>query len=73
VAAQEIPLGYEAKLLSRFEVRSAKLHWCSSSETAGFEFRPGESSDLTLVNPPATESEGNVRTFSIAMRLLRIS
>jgi ferredoxin-NADP reductase len=35
-------------------------------KSPGFEFRPGQSSDLTLVNPPETDSEGNVRTFSIA-------
>src|SRR5690242_20796310 len=32
----------------------------------GFEFKPGQSTDLTLVDPPETDSEGNVRTFSIA-------
>ena len=33
---------------------------------AGFDFKPGQSADLTLLNPPETDSEGNVRTFSIA-------
>jgi ferredoxin-NADP reductase len=33
---------------------------------AGFEFRAGQAIDLTLVNPPETDSEGNTRTFSIA-------
>src|SRR5262245_6553498 len=33
---------------------------------AGFDFKPGQSVDLTLLNPPETDSEGNVRTFSIA-------
>ena len=32
----------------------------------GFDFRPGQSADLTLLNPPETDAEGNVRTFSIA-------
>jgi ferredoxin-NADP reductase len=32
----------------------------------GFDFRRGQSADLTLLNPPETDSEGNVRTFSIA-------
>jgi len=31
-----------------------------------FEFRAGQSIDLTLVNPPQTDAEGNTRTFSIA-------
>jgi ferredoxin-NADP reductase len=64
VAAQEIPLGHEAKLLSRFEVAEATLAF-QFGKPLGFEFRP-QSSDLTLVNPPETASEGNVRTFSIA-------
>ncbi|PYL82362.1 MAG: oxidoreductase [Verrucomicrobia bacterium] len=32
----------------------------------GFDFKPGQSADLTLLNPPETDSEGNTRTFSIA-------
>jgi ferredoxin-NADP reductase len=31
-----------------------------------FDFKPGQSADLTLINPPETDSEGNTRTFSIA-------
>jgi ferredoxin-NADP reductase len=33
---------------------------------SGFDFKPGQSADLTLTNPPETDSEGNTRTFSIA-------
>jgi ferredoxin-NADP reductase len=32
---------------------------------ADFQFRPGQSIDLTLLNPPETDTEGNTRTFSI--------
>ena len=32
----------------------------------GFEFRPGQSIDMTLVDPPETDGEGNTRAFSIA-------
>jgi ferredoxin-NADP reductase len=31
-----------------------------------FEFRAGQAIDITLLNPPETDSEGNIRTFSIA-------
>jgi ferredoxin-NADP reductase len=31
-----------------------------------FDFKPGQSADVTLLNPPETDSEGNTRTFSIA-------
>jgi ferredoxin-NADP reductase len=33
---------------------------------AGFQFKPGQFANLNLWNPPATDGEGNVRTFSIA-------
>lgn len=32
----------------------------------GFRFKAGQTLDLTLLNPPETDAEGNVRTFSIA-------
>jgi ferredoxin-NADP reductase len=32
----------------------------------GFQFRAGQSIDVTLNNPPETDAEGNIRTFSIA-------
>ena len=32
----------------------------------GFEFRPGQSLDWTLIDPPETDGEGNIRAFSIA-------
>lgn len=31
-----------------------------------FDFIPGQSVDLTLLDPPETDAEGNIRTFSIA-------
>jgi ferredoxin-NADP reductase len=33
---------------------------------AGFQFKPGQFANLTLLNPPETDAEGNVRTFSLA-------
>src|SRR6516162_694631 len=65
MAAQEIPLGYESKLLNRVEVAEDTMAF-HLEKPPGFAFRPGQSSDLTLVHPPETDSEGNVRTFSIA-------
>jgi ferredoxin-NADP reductase len=32
----------------------------------GFEFSGGQSIDLTLIDPPQTDAEGNTRTFSLA-------
>lgn len=33
---------------------------------AGFEFRAGQAIDLTLIDPPETDAEGDTRAFSIA-------
>ena len=33
---------------------------------SGFEFRPGQSVDITLIDPTETDAEGNTRAFSIA-------
>jgi ferredoxin-NADP reductase len=32
----------------------------------GFQFKPGQTLDLTLIEPQETDAEGNTRTFSIA-------
>jgi ferredoxin-NADP reductase len=65
LGAQDIPLSYETKLLNRVEVAENTMAF-HFEKPPGFEFSPGQSSDLTLVDPPETDSEGNVRTFSIA-------
>lgn len=33
---------------------------------AGFDFRPGQSIDVKLLDPPETDEEGNIRTFTLA-------
>lgn len=33
---------------------------------AGFEFAAGQSIDMTLIDPPETDAEGNTRSFSLA-------
>lgn len=33
---------------------------------AGFQFRAGQTIDVTLIDPPESDAEGNSRTFSIA-------
>jgi ferredoxin-NADP reductase len=66
MAAQEIPvLGYRPKLLNRVEVAEGTMSFYFE-KPSGFEHKPGQSSDLTLLDPPETDAEGNVRTFSIA-------
>jgi ferredoxin-NADP reductase len=66
MATKEIPIaGYGSKLLNRVEVAEGTMafHFEKPSQ---FEFKPGQSADVTLFNPPETDSEGNTRTFSIA-------
>ena len=66
MAANEIPMaGYQSRLLSRVEVAQDTMAFHLEKPT-GFDFKPGQSVDLTLMNPPETNSEGNTRTFSIA-------
>src|SRR5712692_1601326 len=66
MAANEIPMvGQGSRLLSRVEVAEGTMafHFEKPSQ---FDFKPGQSADVTLPNPPETDSEGNTRTFSIA-------
>jgi ferredoxin-NADP reductase len=66
MATKEVPIaGYGSKLLSRVEVAEGTMafHFERPSQ---FDFKPGQSADVTLSNPPETDAEGNTRTFSIA-------
>jgi ferredoxin-NADP reductase len=66
MAAEEIPVSaYASRLLNRVEVAEGTMAF-NFEKPPGFDFKPGQSVDLTLLNPPETDSEGNVRTFSIA-------
>ncbi len=55
---------YRVKLLNKKTVAEGTMAF-SFAKPAKFDFKPGQSSDLTLLNPPETDAEGNVRTFSI--------
>ena len=66
MAAKEIPMArYVSKLLNRVEVAQDTMAF-HFEKPMGFDFKTGQSVDLTLMNPPETDSEGNTRTFSIA-------
>jgi ferredoxin-NADP reductase len=66
MAAEEIPVSaYASRLLNRVEVAEGTITFHFEKPT-GFDFKPGQSADLTLPNPLETDAEGNVRTFSIA-------
>lgn len=65
MAANEIIAAYQSRLLSRVEVAQDTIAF-HFEKPAGFDFKPGQSVDLTLIDPPETDSAGNTRTFSIA-------
>ena len=66
MAASEIPIAaYQCKLLNRDEVAEGTMAFYFEKPSR-FDFKPGQSADLTLSNPPETDAEGNTRTFSIA-------
>jgi ferredoxin-NADP reductase len=56
---------YVTKLKSREEVAEQTMA-CRFEKPAGFTFTPGQFIELTLLNPPKTDAEGNSRAFSIA-------
>lgn len=58
-------LAYEIKLEKREEVaeRTMAFFW---EKPDGFAFKAGQYIDLTLLDPPETDEEGNTRAFSIA-------
>jgi ferredoxin-NADP reductase len=56
---------YLSKLKSRAEVAEQTMAF-RFEKPVGFEFTPGHCIDMTLLNPPKTDGEGNSRTFSIA-------
>jgi ferredoxin-NADP reductase len=53
------------RLLRREEVAEGTMAF-HFEKPAGFHFKPGQSADITLSDPPETDAEGNIRTFSIA-------
>jgi len=66
MAANEIPIAAsQCKLLNRVEVAEDTMAFYFEKPSR-FDFKPGQSADLTLSNPPETDAEGNTRTFSIA-------
>ena len=56
---------HNASLTKREETAEGTMAF-HFAKPADFEFRPGQSMDVTLLNPPETDAEGNSRTFSIA-------
>ncbi len=56
---------YTVKLKNRRQVAEGTMAFYFD-KPAGFEFAGGQSIDLTLIEPPQTDPEGNTRAFSLA-------
>lgn len=52
-------------LIKREEVAEGTMAF-HFARPADFQFRAGQSIDMTLLNPPETDAEGNIRTFTLA-------
>ena len=53
------------KLLRREEVAEGTMSFYFE-KPEGFQFKPGQYLDCTLVDPPEIDAEGNIRSFSLA-------
>lgn len=56
---------YTPTLSGREEIAEGTMAF-HITKPADFQFRAGQSIDLTLIDPPETDSEGNTRAFSLA-------
>jgi len=56
---------YTVKLTAREEIATDTMAF-HFEKPAGFDFKPGQALDWTLVDPPESDAEGNTRAFSIA-------
>jgi len=57
--------GILCKVKDRTEVAEGTMAF-RFEKPPGWTFKPGQYLDMTLLDPPETDSEGNVRSFSIA-------
>lgn len=56
---------FRAKLL-RHETVAERTLASHFDKPKGFDFRPGQYVDLTLIDPPETDAEGTTRSFTLA-------
>lgn len=58
-------MNYKTNLISKETVAEGTMTF-HFKKPEGFEWKAGQSIDLTLINPPETDAEGNTRAYSIA-------
>jgi ferredoxin-NADP reductase len=56
---------YQTKLIAREEIATGTMafHFAKPKD---YSFVAGQNNDITLINPPETDAEGNTRAFSVA-------
>jgi ferredoxin-NADP reductase len=55
---------YKSKLLERKEIAEGTMEF-HFSKPEGFNYKPGQHIEITLINPPETDEEGNSRVLSL--------
>jgi ferredoxin-NADP reductase len=55
---------YISKLLERKEIAEGTMEF-HFSKPEGFNYKPGQHIEITLINPPETDEEGNSRVLSL--------
>ncbi len=56
---------YTLRLVRREEIARGTMAF-SFEKPAGFHFKPGQFIEVTLLDPPETDAEGDIRAFSLA-------
>lgn len=56
---------YSTKLVSKETIAEGTMAF-HFEKPQGFEWKAGQTVDISLINPTETDAEGNIRTFSIA-------
>lgn len=57
-------MDYLFPLANRRSIADGTMEFTFDTTGAEYSFQPGQHVDLTLIDPPYTDGEGNVRTFS---------
>lgn len=55
---------YLFPLIARREIAQETMEFTFDSSSADYQFKAGQHTDYTLIDPPQTDAEGNTRTFS---------
>ena len=65
MSTTDVSTTFKARLLDRREVAEQTMVFLFE-KPPGWTFKPGQFVDLTVLNPPETDAEGNTRGFSVA-------